>query len=48
MGKNVSVYKHMLGDPHLKENYIDWAIRLREYDKCQLKVKSDDYIPSAC
>ena len=33
MAKNVSVYQHMLGEPHAKENYIDWAINLRNSKK---------------
>ena len=30
MNKNVSLYQYMIVDPHAKENYVDWAINLRE------------------
>ena len=46
MAKNVSMYKHMLEDPKLKENYIDWAINLRGYEKTHLKEREEDNIPS--
>lgn len=32
MSQNVTQYQYMLSDPHLKENYINWATNLRGYD----------------
>lgn len=33
MNQNVTQYHYMLADPHLKENYINWATNLRGYRK---------------
>jgi hypothetical protein len=29
MTQNVTRYEHMLKQPHIKENYIDWVVKLR-------------------
>lgn len=42
MSKNVSLYQHMIIDPHVKENYIDWAINLREGKKISVKERESD------
>lgn len=33
MNQNVTQYQYMLQDPHIKENYINWATNLRSYNK---------------
>lgn len=47
MSKNVSLYQHMIIDPHSKENYVDWAINLREHKLCVLKERQEENPPSA-
>ena len=42
MAKNVSLYQHMIVDPHSKENYIDWAINLRESKTISIKERETD------
>jgi hypothetical protein len=37
MSQNVTQYQYMLSDPHLKENYINWATNLRGYTKLHIK-----------
>lgn len=37
MSQNVTQYQYMLSDPHLKENYINWATNLRGYGRVQVK-----------
>lgn len=33
MSQNVTQYQYMLSDPHLKQNYINWATNLRAYQQ---------------
>lgn len=40
MNQNVTQYEYMLSDPHLKENYINWATNLRGYHKLMMKELS--------
>ena len=36
----------MIIDPHVKENYIDWAINLREGKKISVKERESDETPA--
>lgn len=41
MGHNVNQYMHMIRQPHLKENYIKWAIHLRRHDPLHAKDQEE-------